>query len=168
MCPAWGQTCRACGKQNHFEMVCQSKGAEKRRALRCIGDEEAAMDALIVHIVFDPATGTYKSSNSGLEELESTIISFSPSPNPRRIRDIPAAHSTRLKIYSDSGATICLGGLTRLWHMGLSERNLVPLKKKRYALSEDFLLYVKVGYLSRLKLVVEPQSRLCTYATKYK
>ena len=95
MCLAWGQTCRAYGKQNHFEMVCQSKGAEKRGAMRCIGDEEAAMDALIAHIVFEPATGTYKPGDSSLEELEATIIPFSPCPDPRRIRDILAAHSTQ-------------------------------------------------------------------------
>ena len=130
MCPALGQTYRACGKQNHFEMVCQSKGAEKWCALRCIGDKEAAMDALIAHIAFDPATGAYKPGNSGLEELEAPIIPFSPCPDPRRIRDIPAAHPTRLKIYPDSGANICLGG--HLGHMGSPERNLVPSKKNRH------------------------------------
>ena len=31
----------------------------------------------------------------------------------------------------DSGATTCLGGLTHLWHMVLSEKNLVPSKKKK-------------------------------------
>ena len=127
MCLARGQMCRAYGKQNHFEMVCQSKGTEKLCALRCIGDEEAAMDALIAHIVFDSSTGTYKSGNSSLEELKATIILFSSCPDPRQIRDIPAAHPTRLKIYPNSSATICLGGLTHLWHMELSERNLVLL-----------------------------------------
>ena len=140
MCPAWGQTCRACGKQNHFERVWQLKGDEKRGAMRCIEDEEAAMDVLIAHIVFGPATGTYKLGNSGFEKLEATLIPFSPYPDPRRIRDIPAAHPTRLKIYPDSGAAICLGGLTHSRHMGFSERNLV-LSKKRYAPSEDFPWY---------------------------
>ena len=127
MCPAWGQTCRACGKQNHFERVCQSKGEEKWGAMRCIKDEEAT----IVHIVFDPAMGTYKPGNSSLEELEVTLIPFSPCPDSKRIRDIPDAYPTRLKIYSDSSATICLSGLTYLRHMGLSERNLDPSKKKK-------------------------------------
>ena len=130
MCPAWGQMCRAYIRQNHFEMVCQLKGTEKQCALRCIEDEEAAMDALIAHRVFDPATETYKLGNSGLKELEATIIPFSPCPVPRWIRDIPTAHPTRLKIYPNIGTTICLGGLTHLQHMGLSERNLVPTKKK--------------------------------------
>ena len=88
MCPAWGQMCRACVKQNHFEMVCQSKGMEKQGAMRCIGDVEAAIDALIEHIVFDPATGTYRPGNRGLEEFKAAIIPFSPCPDPRQIRDI--------------------------------------------------------------------------------
>ena len=132
MCPSWGQMCRVCSKQNHFEMVCQLKGAEKRGAMRYLGDEEAAMDALIAHIVFDSATGTYKPGNSGLKELEAAIIPLSSCPDPRWIRDIPTAHPTRLKIFPDCGATICLGGLTYLRHLGLSERNLVPSKKKVY------------------------------------
>ena len=126
ICSAWGQTCRACSKQNHFERVCQLKGQEKQSAMQCIEDKEAAMDALIVQLVFNPATGIYKSDNSGLEELEATLILFSPCSYPRWIRDIPAAHPTRFKIYPDSSATICLGGFTHLQHMGLSERNLVP------------------------------------------
>ena len=77
------------------------------------------MDALIADIVFDPATGNYKPGNSGFEELEATLIPFSPCPDPRRIRDISTAHPTRLKIYPDSGATIFLGGHTHLRHMGL-------------------------------------------------
>ena len=90
MCPAWGQACRTCGKQNHFEMVSQSKDVEKQGAMRCIGDEEAAIDAFIAHRVFNPATGTYKPGNSGLEELEATIIlcpDNNPCPDPRQIRD---------------------------------------------------------------------------------
>ena len=52
-----------------------------------------------MYIVFDPMTGTYKPDNNSLEELEATIIPFSPCPDPRRIMDIPAAHPTRLKIF---------------------------------------------------------------------
>ena len=51
MYPAWSQTCKECGKQNHFERVCQSKCDERRGAIRCIEDEETDMDALIAHVV---------------------------------------------------------------------------------------------------------------------
>ena len=45
MCPTWGQTCRACGKENHFEGVCQSKGRVKQGAVWSPEDKEAVMDA---------------------------------------------------------------------------------------------------------------------------
>ena len=107
--------------------------------MRCIGDEEAVMDALIAHIVFDPAIGTYKPGNSGLEELEATIILFSSCP--KTDQGHPCCPPTRLKIYPDSDATICLGGLTHLRHMGLSERNMVPSKKKVRTVGGFSLVY---------------------------
>ena len=86
------------------------------------------MDA---HVAFDPVTDTYKQdNNNGHEEIEATLIPFSPYLDPRQAKDIPNVHSTWLKIYPDSGAIICLGGLKHLWHMGLSERNLVSSRKK--------------------------------------
>ena len=131
MCPAWGQTCRACGKENHVEGVCQSKGRVRQGAVWSPEDEEAVMDALIAHIVFDPATNTYKPGNHiSREEVEATLIPFSPCPDPRRAEDIPSFRPTKLRIYPDSGATICLGGTKHLRHMGISEKNLVPLKQE--------------------------------------
>ena len=83
-------------------------------------DEEAVMDALIAHMVFDPATNTYKPGNhSSREEVEATLIPFSPCPDPRRAKDIPSSRPTKLRIYPDSGATICLGGTKHLRHMGM-------------------------------------------------
>ena len=142
-----GQTCRACGKQSHFERVCRSKGEEKQGAMRCSEDGEAAMDTLIVHIVFYPAILTYKPSKSSLEEFEVTLIPFSLCPDPRQIRDIPVAHPTRLKTYPDNGATIRLGGLTHLQDMALSERNLVPSKKQKKGMHRQRI------FLSKSRLV---------------
>ena len=128
---AWGQTCKVCGKQNHFERVCQSKVNEKRGAIWYIKKEEDVMEALIMHIVFDLAANTYKpGNNNGHEEVDATVILFSPCPNPWLTRDISTTHSTRLRIYLDSGVTIYHGRLKYLWHMGLSERNLAPSLKK--------------------------------------
>ena len=127
MCPAWGQTCRACSKQNHFEGVCQSKGRVKQGAIWSSEDEEAVMDALIAYMIFDPATNTYRpGNNSSREEVEATLIPFSPCPDPRQARDIPSSRPTKLRIYPD----ICLGGTKHLRHMGISEKNLVPSSKK--------------------------------------
>ena len=122
---------RACSKQNHFEGVCQSKGRIKQGAIWSSEDEEAVMDALIAHMIFDPATNAYRpGNNSSHEEVEATLVLFSPCPDPRQARDIPSSCPTKLRIYLDSGATICLSRTKHLRHMGISEKNLVPSSKK--------------------------------------
>ena len=127
--PAWGQTCKACGKQNHFEKVCWSMGDEKQDTIQYINDEEAAMDFLIKHMAFDPAMDTYNpGSNNSCKEFNAVVIPFSL--DPRWTRVFLPTHSIWLRIYPDRDATICLGGPKHLQHMGLSERILVPSRKK--------------------------------------
>ena len=46
-------------------------------------------------------------NNSSREEVEATLIPFSPCPDPRQAKDIPSSRPTKLRIYPDSGATIC-------------------------------------------------------------
>ena len=60
-------------------------------------------------------------NNNSHKEVEATLIPFFPCPDPRQVRDIPAACLTRLRIYSDGGVTLCSGGPKHPWHMGLSE-----------------------------------------------
>ena len=64
-------------------------------------------------------------NNSSREEVEATLIPFSPCPDPRQAKDIPSSRPTKLRIYPDSGATICLGGTKHLRHMGISEKKLL-------------------------------------------
>ena len=80
---------------------------------------------------YNARTDTYKpGNNNSCKEVNATLIPFSPCPDPRQPRDIPTAHYIRLRSYPDSGATIYLGWRKHLQHMGLSERNLVPSRKK--------------------------------------
>ena len=124
---------QCCGKQNHFAKACQSKGDDKQGIIWYFEDEEASIDSLVVHLVFDPATDTYKlGNNNACEEVEATLIPVSLFLDQRPARDIPAAYAMRLRIYPHSGATICLGGPKHWWHMELLERILVPLQKKVY------------------------------------
>ena len=114
-----------------LSLICQSKSRVKQGAIWSSEDKEAFMDALIAHMIFDPATNTYRPGNNGShEEMEATLIPSSPCPDPRQARDIPSSCPTKLRIYPDSGATICLGGTKHLRHMGISEKNLVPSSKK--------------------------------------
>ena len=169
MCPAWGQTCRACGKENHIEGVCQSKGRVKQGAVWSPEDEEAVMDALIAHMVFDPATNTYKPGNHiSREEVEATLIPFSPCPDPRRAEDIPSFRPTKLRIYPDSGATICLGGIKHLRTHGNIREELGPLKQEGAHGWRILLDMPRAGYPSPSKWEKRPQNRHCTYAEMYR
>ena len=83
---------------------------------------------------------TYKQdNNNGHKEVAAILIPFSPYPDPRWARDFPTTHATRVKIYPDSGVTICLSRLKHLQHMGILERNLVPSQKKVHTVG-GFLL----------------------------
>ena len=62
-------------------------------------------------------------------EKSAFIIPFSPKPDPRQAMNIPSSPSTTLKVFPDSGATICLGEPKHLIIMGRAKNNLVPLKE---------------------------------------
>ena len=99
------------------------------------------MDSLIAHVEFDQETGSYISSNkNSIVEIEATLVPFSPRPDPRNPEDIPGNQSTRLKIFPDSGATICLAGPKHLYCMGLKESNLIPSKKVFLAVGGSTLI----------------------------
>ena len=132
-CPAWGQACSNCGKPNHLLRVCRAK-----KVVQVVrkGPEanEATMDTLITHITFNQTTGTYMvKDTSQIMEIEEYVIPFLPKPDPRQARDIPRNRSTKMAIFPDSGATICLGGLKHLWNMRQSTNNLIPSRKVIWA-----------------------------------
>ena len=88
------------------------------------------MDTLITHITFNQTMGTYTAKDTNqIMEIEAYVVPFSPKPDPRQARDIPRNRSTKMTIFPDSGATICLRGLKHLWNMGLSTNNLIPSRK---------------------------------------
>ena len=88
------------------------------------------MDTLIAHITFNQTTNTYTSEDtSQIREIGAYIVPFSPKPDPRQTRDIPSDHGTRMMIFPNSGATICLRGLKHLVNMGLTMNNFIPLRK---------------------------------------
>ena len=128
-CPARGQACSNCRRPNHLSRVCWAK---KVAQVVRKGPEanETAMNILIAHITFNQTAGTYTAKDtSQIMEIEPYVVPFLLKPDPRQARDIPRNRSTKMAIFSDSGATICLGGLKHLWNMGLSTNNLIPSRK---------------------------------------
>ena len=62
-------------------------------------------------------------------EINASVIPFLPKLDPRRAMNIPCSHSTSLKVFPNSGVTICLGGPKHLINMDLTKNNLVPSRK---------------------------------------
>ena len=98
--------------------------------MRSLHDDDADMESIIAHIEFDQRTNSYVSANSNsIVEIEATVTPFSPRPDPRCLDDVPSARKTNIKIFPDSGASICLGGPKHLECMGLKVNNLIASKK---------------------------------------
>ena len=129
-CPAWGQMCNTCGKPNHFSTVCQTKKEHHRAVIKSFEDEQAPMNTLIAHTIFDQIRGTFISTDGDqVMEINVSIILFSPKPDPKQAVNILRNCSTTLKVFLDSGATIYLKGLKHFLNMDLTKDNLVPTKK---------------------------------------
>ena len=129
ICPPWNQTCNTCGKLNHFSVVCRTK-KHHPEVIKGFEDEETPMNTLMAHVTFDQIRGTVITTEGDpLTEINASVIPFSPKTDPRQSNNIPNSHSTMLKVFPDSGATICLGGPKHLINMGLTKNNLIQSRK---------------------------------------
>ena len=69
------------------------------------------MNTVVAHIIFDQIKGTFMSTDGyQVMEINVYIIPFSPKPDLRQAVNIPCNCSATLKVFPNSGATICLGG----------------------------------------------------------
>ena len=137
VCPAWGKTCHKCGVKNHFSRVCQYRAGAAYHVsgedVPLTSDEDsAAMLSLIAHITFNQDNGTYKQGPCGVDIVEicAQITPFSPNPEPRDSVNVPDCNvTTTMRIFPDSGASICLGGMKHLQQLGLKPQHLIPCNK---------------------------------------
>lgn len=82
-CPAWGRECYKCHQQNHYSRVCKYKSNEDI-------EQDGNAEALIAHITFDSESDMFISTRSdSVEEIEATLIPFSPKGDPRPGHKIP-------------------------------------------------------------------------------
>ena len=90
----------------------------------------AQMDALITHVTFDQHGGHYTATTvTDNVKIYAVVIPFSPEPDPRLPDNIRSVSESLVRVFPDSGATICLGGLSHLNDMGFSTDNLIPSQK---------------------------------------
>ena len=132
VCPAWGKRCTQCHKMNHISRACK----QYQPSINEVDSEDnnlnqdASMCGLIAHISFDRDGRLFDTFDQDIVELEAEVSPFSPIPETRSGVNIPKTYEiTRLKVFPDSGASICLGGTKHLSLLGLMENNLVPCNK---------------------------------------
>ena len=131
----WGQTCNACDWQNHSAKISQLKVENKHCTIQCIKDAKATMDNIIVYVMFEIEINTYTLSNSySHEEVEATLIPFSPHPDPRQAKDITIAYAIRPRIYPD-----CRQAKTPIAH-GTIRDGFNPHKKRFSAMGRFSLV----------------------------
>ena len=115
-----------------FARVCRSSYTQQSQAgVRSLDSlplddiDSAQMDAMIAHVTFDQHNGHYTATTvtDNAEEINAVVIPFSPEPDPRLPDNIPSVSESVVRIFPDSGATICLGGLSHLNDMGFSTDN---------------------------------------------
>ena len=85
-CPAWGKLCNSCKKPHHFAVVC--------------GQSQAS--ALIAHAHLNQGTALFTSPES-IQEIRADVF-----------LEVVNAKHTRIHIFPDSGANICLAGPNQL------------------------------------------------------
>ena len=133
VCPAWGKRCNLCGLTNHVSKACK-RGRnqpvyefETEEDVTC---EDANMSALIAHLSFDNKGKLFESFEPDVIEIDANVAPFSPIPETRSTNNIPKHFRvSTLRVFPDSGASICLGGLKHLNILGLTKDHLIPCHK---------------------------------------
>ena len=100
-CPAWNKPCHKCGKKGHFSKVCKSESPEVANALH-----------IIAHVTQDSSLASNEiavslKSQLGRAEIEANIPMF-----------------------ADTGASICVAGITILRKLGVKLWQLKPTSKR--------------------------------------
>ena len=135
VCPAWGKPCDSCGVMNHFASACRrgrggsAYNVEAEEFDSDIIHGDAEMSALIAHINFDPAGKIVNEFN-----FEKDIIEIDALVRPFQPQGIQFSFNKQyqnktIKVFPDSGASICLGGLKHLSLLGFKENNLIKCNK---------------------------------------
>ena len=107
-CPAWGQICSNCGKDNHYAHVCFRESSNVQ-----------SID-LIGHVKYDKTSNKYTSASPNIEQIDATLTPKFENKGNR---------SVSTSIFPDSGASICLGGPDHLEILNVPQKDLIPCKK---------------------------------------
>lgn len=109
-CPAWNDKCDYCQYTGHWSTVCRKKETEGVNALQ------------LAHIIYDSSTDTFTSPTKEVQEIPALLTPFN--------RDTQYNNTaSQLKIFPDSGATVCIAGTNHLKILGTRMDFLIPTNK---------------------------------------
>ena len=99
----------------------------ERPSYESLETNEATMDTFTATITFNQTTDTYTYEETN--KIIAYVIPFSPKYDTKHVKDITSGHGTKMAIFLDSGATICLGGIKYLMNLRLTMYNFIPSRK---------------------------------------
>ena len=147
-CPAYGESCGHCGKQNHFAAVCRSKVKQQDNQTHPSGAMESAIfDSLCnaTDSVPQPAQNSdaiqldhhpYLSLNERWVQKPSQpqpfpVLTATAHADDHRALGfkpvIPQSCTTKFTAMADTGCQSCLAGLKVIHLLGLCKSNLIPV-----------------------------------------
>ena len=106
-CPAWGKTCNNCKLPNHFIKVCRKPKTE-------------TVEALLANVTYDKVNNVYKAA-----EVTEIFATLTPDIKSNKTTQKP----TSMKVFPDSGASICLAGPQHLDKLGVKQNSLTQCNK---------------------------------------
>ena len=105
--------------KNHVSKVCENRGVDE-------------VHTLMAHVHYDAPTDRYTSSTKDVTELPATV-NLATASNKQH-------HKSKLTIFPDSGASICLAGPEHLQTMGFTSKDLKPCIKRVTAVGGSKLM----------------------------
>ena len=94
-CPAWNASCHHCNLKGHYASVCRKKETESLAALQ------------IAYVTYNPFTDTYSLPSTEIQEISALLTAYTRDKNYN-------PPPTPMKIFPDSGASVCITGTTHL------------------------------------------------------
>lgn len=157
-CPAYNHKCKTCGLRHHYETVCR-KSLRKSRATPWKApdkpdDATAVFEALcsvtatpstdadaitLEHHVYDQFCNAWERRGSDPQPF--IDVSIQAMPQDTKDLGLPkpshnATLSARYPAMADTGCQSCLAGTKLLSKLGLTKRDLIPVKMKMTAANE--------------------------------
>ena len=85
-CNAWDKECYKCHQRNHYSRMCP----QNSQKVMDDAEQDGSAEALIAHLTFDHETDCFTSSRLNVvDEIEATLVPFSPRSDPRANHNIP-------------------------------------------------------------------------------